>query len=305
MSDAEDPIPKSDLPTRFAAGVLMIGVALAATVFGGWAFRALVAAAAAVMIIEWSDMKGVGRRWAYASAAVLVVALMIAIEYYFPNAAPSLDDESVLVIDAEDFLMALWGLGALAVLGIVVGAASRRVSLGWGFFYVGAPAFALLVVNWAYAPLVLWVFTVTWATDILAYAAGRSIGGPKLAPRISPNKTWAGLFGGVAGAAAFGWLVAWYFALGAPFLWIGAAMGLAAQLGDLYESWEKRRAGVKDSGALLPGHGGVLDRLDGLLAVALLTLAILCADLWQPPVTDEIESPDTVTVMRAAAGQAG
>ncbi len=305
MSDAEDPIPKSDLPTRFAAGVLMIGVALAVTVFGGWAFRALVAATAAVMIVEWSDMKGIGRRWAYGSAALLVVVLMIGIEYYFPNTAPSLDDESVLVINAEDFLMALWGLGALVGLGIVLGAASRRVSLGWGVFYIGAPSFALLVVSWAYAPLVLWVFAVTWATDILAYAAGRSIGGPKLAPRISPNKTWAGLIGGVAGAAAFGWLVAWYFALGTPFLWVGAAMGVVAQLGDLYESWEKRRAGVKDSGGLLPGHGGVLDRLDGLLAVVLVTLAILCADLWQPPLTDEIESPDTATVMRATADRAG
>lgn len=305
MSDAEDPIPKSDLPTRFAAGVLMIGVALAATVLGGWAFRALVAAAAAVMVVEWSDMKRIGRRWSYGAAALLVAALMIGIEFYFPNAAPTLDDESFLVIDAEDFLMALWAISGLALLGIALAAASRRVSLGWGIVYIGAPAFALMVLSWTYAALVIWVFAVTWATDILAYAAGRSIGGPKLAPRISPNKTWAGLIGGVAGAAAFGWLVAWYFALGTPFLWIGAAMGVVAQAGDLYESWEKRRAGVKDSGGLLPGHGGVLDRLDGLLAVVIVTLAILCADLWQPPFPDEIEASDTVTVMRAAADRAG
>lgn len=304
MSDAEDLIPKSDLPTRFAAGVLMIGVALVATLLGGWAFRALVAVAAAVMIVEWSDMKGIGRRWAYAAAALLAVALMIGIEYYFPNGAPSLDDESYLVIDAEDFLMALWALGGLAVLGVVLGGASRRVSLGWGVLYIGAPAFALMVLSWTYAALVIWVFAVTWATDIFAYFAGRSIGGPKLAPRISPNKTWAGLIGGIAGAGAFGWLVAWYFELGTPFLWIGAAMGVVAQAGDLYESWEKRRAGVKDSGGLLPGHGGVLDRLDGLLAVAIVTLAILCADLWQPPMPDDLEAPDTVMVLRAMADRA-
>ena len=114
--------------------------------------------------------------------------------------------------------------------------------------------------------LVFWVFAVTWATDIFAYFAGRAIGGPKLAPRISPNKTWAGLIGGMAGAGLLGWRSPDWFEMEWSFHWMGAPMGLVAQLGDLYESWEKRRAGVKDSGTLLPGHGGVLDRLDGLLA---------------------------------------
>ena len=117
------------------------------------------------------------------------------------------------------------------------------------------------------------MIVVTWATDIFAYFAGRAIGGPKLAPRISPNKTWAGLIGGMAGAAAV------RLARPPGCFEIGAALPLArrrrwaliAQAGDLYESWVKRRAGVKDSGTLLPGHGGVLDRLDGLLAVALAT----------------------------------
>jgi phosphatidate cytidylyltransferase len=128
--------------------------------------------------------------------------------------------------------------------------------------------------------LVFWVFVVTWATDIMAYFAGRAIGGPKLAPRVSPNKTWAGLLGGMAGAGLFGWLMAWYFEMEPLFHWLGAPMGAIAQAGDLYESWEKRRAGVKDSGTLLPGHGGVLDRLDGLLAVALATTLLLMAGLW-------------------------
>ena len=114
----------------------------------------------------------------------------------------------------------------------------------------------------------------------MAYFAGRVIGGPKLAPRISPNKTWAGLIGGMAGAAAFGWLMAWYFEMEPLFRWLGGPMGAIAQAGDLYESWVKRRAGVKDSGSLLPGHGGVLDRLDGLLAVALAVTLLLMAGLW-------------------------
>ena len=304
MSDAEDPVRQSDLPIRFAMGMVMIGVAVVATAFGGWWFRALAAAAAALMIVEWSDMKGIGRRWAYVAAALLAAALLAGIEYWYPDAMPSLDDEMILAIDSEDFLATLWGFAGLAGLAVLLGAASRRLSLGWGIFYIGAPTFALMVLSWAYAGLVFWVFVVTWATDIMAYFAGRLIGGPKLAPRISPNKTWAGLLGGMAGAALFGWLAARYFELGSPFLWIGGAMGLLAQLGDLYESWEKRRAGVKDSGKLLPGHGGVLDRLDGLLAVALATLLLLIADLWQPPAVEdlEVDAPTAQQLTRHRSG---
>src|SRR5579871_2840014 len=120
---------------------------------------------------------------------------------------------------------------------------------------------------------------VVWATDIGAYAAGRSIGGPRLAPRLSPRKTWAGLAGGVLSAALAGGAAALLLAVPAPLLLVALSAGLAivAQLGDLAESLAKRRFGVKDSSGLIPGHGGVLDRLDGLLAVvpavALLTLA--------------------------------
>jgi phosphatidate cytidylyltransferase len=103
---------------------------------------------------------------------------------------------------------------------------------------------------------------------------------PKLAPRISPSKTWSGLIGGMAGAAVLGWLARYWLELGSPFLYIGAIMGAVAQGGDLYESWMKRRAGVKDSGTILPGHGGVLDRLDGFLPVILVTLGLLMAGLW-------------------------
>ena len=131
------------------------------------------------------------------------------------------------------------------------------------------------MLEWARFDLVFWLMLVTWATDIFAYFAGRAIGGPKLAPRISPNKTWAGLIGGMAGAAVVGAVAAWLFELDPIFTFAGALMGLVAQLGDLYESRVKRRLGVKDSGTILPGHGGVLDRLDGLLPVVLVTLMLL------------------------------
>jgi phosphatidate cytidylyltransferase len=283
-----DPAPKagSDLTVRFAAGVAMAAVALLAIYFGGWPFRVLVAAGAAVMIVEWADIRKISRFWAWIGAGAMVLFLLIASEWLFP--AGQMDEmvtaggEGVLAVSAESFSPAWTGFGAAAVLAVLLGLASRRAAMAWGFLYIAVPAFALLVLSWTFYGLVLWAMVVTWATDIGGYAAGRTIGGPKLAPRISPNKTWAGLGGGVMAAAIFGWLVASLeiFSLGAPFLYLGGLMAVAAQLGDLYESWEKRRAGVKDSGTLLPGHGGVLDRVDGLLPVALLTLAIPMADLW-------------------------
>jgi phosphatidate cytidylyltransferase len=264
----------TDLPTRFAAGVVMIAVALAAAYLGGWWFRILIAAAAAAMTVEWADMHRVSRRWGYAAAAAIAVALLGLAEYLYPAG------EQLLAFDSADLAPNWLGFASLAGLALLVGAASRRVAMGWGFLYIALPSFALLSLSWVWEVLVFWVFAVTWATDIFAYFAGRAIGGPKLAPRISPNKTWAGLLGGMAGAGLLGWLVADQFEMEWFFLWMGAPLGLVAQLGDLYESWEKRRAGVKDSGTLLPGHGGVLDRLDGLLAVAIATTLMLMAGLW-------------------------
>ncbi len=117
----------------------------------------------------------------------------------------------------------------------------------------------------------MWVFLIVWATDVGAYFAGRAIGGPKLAPVISPKKTWAGFYGGVAAATVLGTLWVYLTGLGATYLLLAPLFSAAAQGGDLFESWMKRRAGVKDSGTMLPGHGGVFDRLDGLIPVAVLT----------------------------------
>jgi phosphatidate cytidylyltransferase len=168
----------------------------------------------------------------------------------------------------------------------------RRIVQGWGFgwqvagfLYALVPALALLWIRERFqvngAPLgvelLLWVFITTWSVDIGAYFAGRSIGGPKLAPAISPNKTWAGLIGGMIAAALFGGL--WVYLLQLPHIlyWLAPPFAVAAQLGDLFESWLKRRAGVKDSGTWLPGHGGALDRLDGLVVVSTLTAAAMMA----------------------------
>jgi phosphatidate cytidylyltransferase len=274
MSEVPAAPPGSDLTTRFAAGVAMIAVACVAIYVGGWPFRLLVAAGAAAMLVEWGDMHRVPRFWTWLGVASLAAPTLILPEMLFAAA-----ERDPAEIGAELFEPVWPGLAVIAAIALLYGLVGRRLVLGWGFLYIGVPAFALLVLSWAWFELVFWLMLVTWATDIFAYFAGRSIGGPKLAPKISPNKTWAGLIGGMAGAAAAGWIAAYALGLGDPFLYAGAAMGLLAQLGDLYESRVKRRQGVKDSSSLLPGHGGVLDRLDGLLPVIVATLGLLIVSL--------------------------
>lgn len=153
----------------------------------------------------------------------------------------------------------------------------RGWGLGWriaGFFYALLPALSLLWIRDRSADkldLLLWVFIVTWSTDIGAYFVGRAIGKRKLAPSISPGKTVEGLVGGVIAATLLGG--AWAFVLELPpaLFVLAPIFALFAQAGDLFESWMKRSAGLKDSGSWLPGHGGLLDRLDGLVPVAVLT----------------------------------
>ena len=161
----------------------------------------------------------------------------------------------------------------------------RGWGLGWsvaGFFYALVPALALLWIRERDAHglfLLIWVFLVTWSTDIGAYFFGRAFGRTKLAPSISPGKTVAGLYGGVAAAALIAGAWALAADLGVTLLVLAPLFALAAQAGDLFESWMKRRAGVKDSGTWLPGHGGILDRLDGLVPVAVLTALVQMAGL--------------------------
>jgi phosphatidate cytidylyltransferase len=164
-----------------------------------------------------------------------------------------------------------------------------RMVRGWGaawniggFVYALIPALAMLWVRDRSddgLALILWVFILTWSTDIGAYFVGRAFGRAKLAPAISPNKTFAGLYGGVAAATilAGGWAL--FTGLNSALFALAPLFALTAQGGDLFESWMKRRAGVKDSGDWLPGHGGLLDRLDGLVPVAILTAAAQSAGL--------------------------
>lgn len=154
------------------------------------------------------------------------------------------------------------------------GAPSARTRLQWsaiGLVYIAVPCIAIIWLRAAFGwQTIFWLFAVVWATDIGAYFAGLGFGGPRLAPRISPHKTWSGLAGGVVCAAAVGAATA--ALLGLPHLprlaFLSALLALVAQAGDLWESMVKRRFHAKDSGTLIPGHGGLLDRLDGLMAAA-------------------------------------
>ena len=251
------------LTTRVVVGVALAAVAVAAIWAGGLAFTTLVAAAVLLMSAEWSVMHRIPRGFRLASLVGLAFVGIISVR-----------------LSALDALVALGVMAA--VLGLFMRGFDRRraVSIAAGILYCGLPMVALL---WLRAlplglALVAGTFAVVWATDIGAYFAGRAIGGPRFAPTISPNKTWAGVAGGVVAAVAVatvgiavmhryltsGAAVATYLLIAA----CAAVLALIAVAGDLFESWLKRRAGVKDSGTLLPGHGGVMDRIDGLVPVA-------------------------------------
>jgi phosphatidate cytidylyltransferase len=257
---------RSDLATRAIAGLVMIAVALAALYAGGRAFWFLVTGAALLMIAEWAGLMHAARP--RVTLAVLATALLMLLtgsaSGYF----------NFVVSGAHT----AWELAGWAIVGaIALGAATFSPRLGAGLLYVGWPSLALIYLREQPQGLglALWTLAVVWSTDIGAYFAGRSIGGPKLSPALSPNKTWAGLGGGVLAALAVGYGIALVLSLPRPMLLLGAPMAVLAQMGDLFESWLKRRAKVKDSGRILPGHGGVLDRLDGLVPVAVCVALLL------------------------------
>src|SRR5438552_6668368 len=193
-----------------------------------------------------------------------------------------------ILLIAAALLAAVQGGYVLAVLVAAIATAMfyewTRIVRGWGaawyisgFFYALLPALALLWIrerDQHGLSLLVWAFIVTWSTDIGAYFAGRLFGKRKLAPAISPNKTVEGLLGGIAAATLLGGAWALATNLGMALLPLAPVLAIAAQAGDLFESGMKRRAGAKDSGRWLPGHGGVLDRLDGLVPVAVLTAAV-------------------------------
>lgn len=264
MQSAEPPRKGGGLRTRVLSSLVMLPAMLAAIWSGGAVFEVLIALMAAVLAWEWHGL--------------------LAPRVRGPAAAAILGCGAAVAAAAVDLRYA-YALAPLALLVAVLAAVAGRrggdlALLGFGPLYVGVPAVALLALRGDYGfAATLWLFACVWATDIGAYAFGRSIGGPKLMPRVSPNKTWAGLLGGMLCAAAVGLAGTAVPELAATpwplLLAIGAALAVVAQAGDLFESAIKRRQGAKDSSSLIPGHGGLLDRVDGVLAAAPAAVALL------------------------------
>ncbi len=248
--------PRSDLAVRAAAGLVMAVLAVGLVVYGDVPFWALVGAASLIALREYGALVGVDGWRRLAALLMLAGALWLA--------QPHRQAELPVVAAA----VAAAAIATALVCGI---------RLGLGVVYAGAPALALFFIRDQYdgINLTLWTLIVVWATDIGAYFAGRAIGGARLAPRLSPNKTWAGLFGGIAAALAASLLLAAPLHVPLRLASLAGVLAIAAQGGDLFESWLKRRAGVKDSGSLLPGHGGLLDRLDGAFPVLILVAGLL------------------------------
>ena len=242
----------ADLPRKAIVAAILIAIAWTCLTIGGAALWLLICVAAILMMAEWAELARVPK----ASRRIAIYALVVPLAILAPD--PIAAGPSWLV------------LGLIGGTTIFVATVTRHRQLAMGIPYVALPALAVLWLRELPGglPIAFWTLATVWATDIGAYFAGRSIGGPKLMPRVSPNKTWAGLIGGMAAALLVGLI--FNDRLGVPIELVLTAPILAviAQAGDLYESMIKRRAGVKDSGTLLPGHGGVLDRLDGLVTVA-------------------------------------
>jgi len=228
---------------------------IAITIVGGWLFVGFVALVGWIMAFEWERLT---------NAKPLLGGLVI-------NALASTSAIVSAHLGALEIALGAIGLGVLARL---LMALSQRERPWWrigGIAYVALPTAALVALrvdNEFGLGSVLWIFAVVWATDTGAYVVGKTVGGPKLSS-TSPNKTWAGLAGGVVLAGLAGAFVANWFAIGSIALFggLGLVGAFLSQGGDLFESWVKRRFQAKDSGRLIPGHGGVLDRVDGLLPV--------------------------------------
>jgi len=241
-----------DLGVRVASALVLAPLSLLAIWWGGLLWGAWLTVLTLGMGAEWSGLCGLRARSAE-GAAVLGVLLMAGVNTAFR--AP--------VVGA---IYLLAGSCLLALL-------SRRAALGIGILYIGPAYLALYVMRTEPAGLrnVLFVMAVVWAGDIGAYLFGRLVGGPRLAPKISPGKTWAGAIGGTAAAVLAG--AGAGFENPAHAAMLALPLTLVAQAGDLLESAIKRHFGAKDSGWIIPGHGGLLDRLDGVLAAAPVAMA--------------------------------
>jgi len=264
------PVLSTELTTRVLSALVMVAAALLTAYLGGWAFALFWLAAGIATMVEWTDMTRIEpRRLVQAILGLGLAALTL-----------------LFLLDAGFWVSLAVGLAFLAAGAFAASGAQKRVWAASSFVYA-APIVLVPPIVRDHPDLgtlgLLWMFAVVWATDIAAYFTGRTFGGPKLCPAISPKKTWSGFMGGVVAATVGGLLVAWFgkrYGASLPLTFSGLAAlsivaSIASQIGDLGESALKRHCQVKDSSHLIPGHGGVMDRLDGFWAVCLIVALVL------------------------------
>ncbi|MEQ8745258.1 phosphatidate cytidylyltransferase [Pyruvatibacter sp.] len=264
----------NELWMRIASAAVLAPGVIYLVYLGGWAFTALIMLAAVLMTYEWARLV----RGSHLNADYVIHAITAIIAVGLAGAGTPLLALGAAVI------------GFAIAFGVVIFRGQDKRWPMMGFPYILLPCIAIVWLreggDWGMLTL-YWLLAVVWATDIMAFGVGRTVGGPKLAPRVSPAKTWSGLLGGMAGAAIAGGATSLILDLNAFWLlaFLSGIMAVIAQVGDIAESRLKRYADVKDSGALIPGHGGVLDRVDGLLfaavAAAMVALIGVLADEGQ------------------------
>ncbi|MHA7772978.1 phosphatidate cytidylyltransferase [Roseibium sp. M-1] len=251
----------SDLGLRFASALVLGPVVLLIAYWGGLPFTALMLAATGLFLWEWYSITGTGAKSAAALVGFAALAALCGLH----------------IAGHSDIGLGVMVLGAFAAYAVSGFSKPGRWALE-GILYSGLALYALLALRGGTNGLLVTFFLlfVVWATDIFAYFTGRALGGPKLWPRVSPKKTWSGAIGGLVLAAAFGLGVVFWAGARDLMLWTLLALGLSivSQAGDLLESAIKRRFDVKDSSRLIPGHGGIMDRIDGLVAAAIFAVLI-------------------------------
>jgi len=248
-----------NLVMRVLAALVLAPLALAIAYAGGWLWAALVALASIGLYVEWLMIVGLARETRVSASGVAALAI----------------GGICLIAGRIDAALIVLAIGLVAV---ALVSPERRNWTATGFLYAAAAEIAAVLVRLDSAEgfvALVFVLLVVWVTDIGGYFAGRGIGGPKLWPRVSPKKTWAGAVGGFVASLV---IAVGFVPLDpnkmdpqlaikmGPLLLVAAFLSIVSQLGDLFESAVKRRFGVKDSSQLIPGHGGLLDRLDGLVA---------------------------------------
>ena len=257
-SDARSPVSVTlnNLVLRIVSAAVLAPLALFVAWLGDWPFALFWGAAAIVVLWEWTQLVAGPRNWLMLSSCASAIAVAALVAWR---------DRPIAGI----FLV---GLGALAA--TIFAPRERRFWIVAGIGYAGtmllAPMLLRADMHYGFLAMVL-LFAIVWATDIFAYFAGRAIGGPKLSVAISPKKTWAGAIAGALGAIVVAVAIAGMLVSvnAGTIAVIALVLSVCAQLGDLLESWIKRRFGVKDASGLIPGHGGAMDRLDGFWAAAL------------------------------------